>query len=75
MNGFLKQYGIDKDMDIKEKYNSKAAEVSSMHGCQHSNIGCLFHVKHALKCLIWIRIWIRILISDEWLLLCMTDLP
>jgi len=23
---FLKQYGIDKDMDIKDKYNSKAAE-------------------------------------------------
>lgn len=27
LNSFLKQYGIDKDMDIKEKYNSKAAEI------------------------------------------------
>jgi len=27
VNGFLKQYGVDKDMDIKDKYNSKAAEV------------------------------------------------
>ncbi|GAX74151.1 hypothetical protein CEUSTIGMA_g1600.t1 [Chlamydomonas eustigma] len=27
LNGFLKQYGVDKNMDIKDKYNSKAAEI------------------------------------------------
>lgn len=29
VNNFLKQYGIDKYTDIKEKYNSQAAEVSA----------------------------------------------
>lgn len=28
LNMFLKQYGIEKNMDIKEKYNTRAAEVS-----------------------------------------------
>lgn len=27
LNAFLKQYGIEKATDIKDKYNSKAAEV------------------------------------------------
>lgn len=27
LNDFLKQYGVDKYMDIKEKYNSRAAEI------------------------------------------------
>mmetsp|Transcript_34948 Transcript_34948/g.77712 ORF Transcript_34948/g.77712 Transcript_34948/m.77712 type:complete len:472 (+) Transcript_34948:236-1651(+) len=27
VNSFLKQYGVDKYMDIKDKYNSKAAEI------------------------------------------------
>lgn len=27
LNSFLKSYGVDKFMDIKDKYNSKAAEV------------------------------------------------
>lgn len=27
MNDFFKQYGVDKYMDIKEKYNSRAAEI------------------------------------------------
>ena len=50
LNGFLKQYGIDKDMDIKEKYNAKAAEASvewreqcdvhSMHACQYARMAC-----------------------------------
>ncbi len=35
LNGFLKQYGVDKDMDIKEKYNSKAAEVLRRAPCMH----------------------------------------
>ena len=32
VNNFLKQYGIDKYTDIKEKYNSQAAEVSERLG-------------------------------------------
>ena len=32
VNNFLKQYGIDKYTDIKEKYNSQAAEVSERRG-------------------------------------------
>ena len=32
VNNFLKQYGIDKYTDIKEKYNSQAAEVSDDKG-------------------------------------------
>lgn len=31
LNAFLKQYGIPKDTDIKEKYSSQAAEV--LGGC------------------------------------------
>ena len=30
VNAFLKSYGIPKDMDIKDKYNSKAAEVGKV---------------------------------------------
>ena len=29
VNSFLKQYGVDKYTDIKDKYNSKAAEVGA----------------------------------------------
>ena len=49
VNGFLKQYGIDKDMDIKEKYNSKAAEVSRlMHDKRfHAGAGFTWHACHA----------------------------
>jgi ADP-ribosylation factor GTPase-activating protein 1 len=32
-NSFLKQYGIDKHTDIKEKYNSQAAEVRRRSPC------------------------------------------
>ena len=34
VNNFLKQYGIDKYTDIKEKYNSQAAEVSRGRACR-----------------------------------------
>jgi hypothetical protein len=27
LNAFLKQYGVEKNMDIKDKYNGRAAEV------------------------------------------------
>ena len=30
LNSFLKKYGIEKETDIKEKYNSSAAEVCLM---------------------------------------------
>ena len=30
LNNFLKKYGVDKHTDIKEKYNSPAAEVISL---------------------------------------------
>ena len=30
LNSFLRQYGVEKDMDIKDKYNSKAAEVRTL---------------------------------------------
>lgn len=29
LNNFLKTYGVDKYMDITDKYNSKAAEVDT----------------------------------------------
>lgn len=37
LNAFLKQYGIEKSMDIAEKYNSRAAEVSepAWERCTH----------------------------------------
>jgi ADP-ribosylation factor GTPase-activating protein 1 len=38
LNTFLKNYGIDKYMDISDKYNSKAAEVGRGH--KHSTAGC-----------------------------------
>ena len=41
LNGFLKQYGIDKDMDIKEKYNAKAAEASVGGGNSVACMPCL----------------------------------
>ena len=50
LNGFLKPYGIDKDMDIQEKYNAKAAEASvecrrpcdvhAMHARQNAHMAC-----------------------------------
>lgn len=38
LNSFLKQYGVEKDMDIKDKYNSKAAEVQSDALLQACNV-------------------------------------
>ena len=31
LNAFLKNYGVDKYTDIRDKYNSQAAEVLSFH--------------------------------------------
>ncbi len=32
LNAFLKPYGIEKNTDIKDKYNAKAAEVGAAGG-------------------------------------------
>ena len=35
LNAFLKNYGVDKFIDIRDKYNSQAAEVCSSNQDKH----------------------------------------
>ncbi len=50
LNAFLGQYGIAKDTDIAEKYNSKAAEVGRRRAqCSHPTLHsgrCMLEVLH-----------------------------
>jgi len=57
LNAFLKQYGIDKETDIKEKYSSQAAEVGfspqrshkqSVWMCMHHK--CNHMVQQGIQC-------------------------
>ena len=45
LNAFLKNYGVDKYTDIRDKYNSQAAEVWSSHlSASVTNIACVFRI-------------------------------
>lgn len=41
LNNFLKKYGVKKETEIKEKYNSPAAEVCFISGDRHNKDWCL----------------------------------
>lgn len=41
VNAFLKRYGVDKYTEIRDKYNTQAAEVLTSSACQTILNGCL----------------------------------
>lgn len=41
LNAFLKNYGVDKYTDIRDKYNSQAAEVSLSPCCERVSCPCI----------------------------------